>query len=899
MRSAMIKDARNFSMDRVLRDGGSVRIRAIRPEDKQLLVDLFHRLSARSVYYRFFRVKKELTDHELEQFTNLDFDRNVALVATLERDGREEMIGVGRYAQLEQPPGVARCAEVAFEIADEHQGRGIGSVLLDLLAEIARAKGVEEFEADVLGENNGMLAVFGASGFHVKRTLEEGVVHVTFPTQETEDSLTAVRARARKASAASVKVFLEPRAVAIVGATSRPNSIGAALIENARRCGFKGKIFPVHPKAAEIGGIRAYPSIGAIGEPVDVAVIAVPAPAVEGVVAECARAGVRGVVVISSGFAEVEGDGRQVQDRLAAQVRAAGMRLIGPNCMGVMNTDPAVSLNVTFAPRWPQPGNVAMLSQSGAAGLALLERFERLGIGLSSFVSVGNKADVSGNDLLSYWGDDPRTDVILLYLESFGNPRRFAHVAPDVARRKPIVAVKSGRSTAGRRAASSHSAALANLDVAVDALFHQAGVIRTETLHEMFDVGGLLSACGIPAGPAVGVVSNAGGLGILLADACEAHGLVLPELSVATREALRAIAPAQAGLANPIDLTATATAEQYQRALELVGADDAVDTVVAIYITPLVTKPEDVAAAIAAGAGAVPADKPVLVVFMDAAGAPAGLHAGPRGRLPTFEYPENAARGLAAVTDYARWRRRPAGTPIELKTFAERIIRSLVDRLLQGSDGPLWVPPKDLTTMLYAAGILCAVAEETGFAEAVATAERMGYPLVAKAIAPGVVHKSDFGGVVTDLRSAEDVAAAVERLRERLPQATGLLLQRQVSGATEAIVGVTTDPTFGPLVICGLGGVLVELLRDASYRLPPVSDLDAAEMIDSLRLSRVLDGYRGLPAGDRAALASVICRVSALVEIVPEIRELDLNPVMVLPPGKGAVVVDARMQIAR
>jgi acetyl coenzyme A synthetase (ADP forming)-like protein len=895
----MPSDPRTFAVDRVLRDGGSIHVRAIRPDDKQRLLDHFSRLSARSVYFRFFRVKKRLTEDELHQFTELDFRRNVALVATLRRDGDEQIIGVGRYARLDVPPGQPSRAEVAFAVADEHHGRGIGTVLLEHLAEIARPQGIEEFEADVLGENNSMLSVFGQSGYRVQRTIDAGVFHVTFPTAETDASLGAQHRRERAAAAASVAVFLQPRSVAVVGASARAGSIGAALIRNVHRCGFRGPVYPVHPSASEIEGLRAFPSLTAIGQPVDLAVIAVPAAQVEDVVAECAGVGVRGVVVISAGFAEISAAGRAAQQRLTALVRSSGMRMVGPNCMGVLNTDPAVSLNATFAPHWPAPGNIAMLSQSGALGLALLERFAQRGIGLANFVSVGNKADVSSNDLLAYWANDPRTAVIALYLESFGNPHKFGRVAPEVARRKPIVAVKAGRSAAGSRAASSHSAALASRDVAVDALFEQAGVIRTDTLAELFDVAGLLSAQPVPSGGRVGVVTNAGGLGILFADAAEANGLALPELGEAARAALRELLPAAAGLANPIDLLAAASPEQYERAVALVGGDPAVDAVAVIYITPLEVRSEDIAAAIARGAGAVPGEKPVLVVFMARGATPGALATGPRGRLPVFEVPEDAARALAATVRYAGWRARPTGTVLELDSFAEHAIRAVVDRVLAGADAPLWASPQDAATILRAAGVDVAAGEEVAVDDAVGAAERLGYPLVAKAVAPGLVHRSDRGGVQLDLDSGEAVAAAVAALRASVPELTAVLLQRQVEKGIEALVGVTCDPIFGPLVVCGLGGVLVELLRDVSYRLPPVTDVDAAEMLDRLRLAPLLAGYRGSPAGDRAALADLVRRVSALIEIVPELRELDLNPVMVLPPGRGAVVVDAKMQLAR
>jgi acetyl coenzyme A synthetase (ADP forming)-like protein len=894
----VIVDPRHYAVEEILRDGGSIHVRAIRPDDRERLLDHFQRLSARSVYFRFFNAKRRLTDEELHRFTNVDFVRDVGLVATLLEGGVEHIIGVGRYALVPGTPA----AEVAFAVADEHQGRGIGSLLLDHLLRIARAAGVTEFQADVLGENNRMLDVFAASGLVVTSSRDAGIVHLSFATAETDKSRDASLARERIAAAESVRALLNPRAVAVIGASREEGTIGHALVANLQQAGFTGPIYPVNPKADEIRGLPAYPRIGAVGKPVDLAVIAVPAPLVEGAVAECAAVGVRGVVVISAGFAEVSPAGRAAEQRLTSLVRGSGMRMVGPNCMGVLNTDPAVSLNATFAPHWPPAGNVGMLSQSGALGLAILDYARQLNIGMSTFVSVGNKADVSGNDLLSYWAEDPRTGLVVLYLESFGNPRKFARIAPEVARKKPIVAVKSGRSAAGTRAASSHSAALANLDVAVDALFAQAGVIRTNTLEELFDVAALLSTQPVPPGRRVGVVTNAGGPGILLADACEARGLELPALGPETLAALRSFLPPQAGLSNPVDMIASATPDQYARAIEAVGADPGVDSLVVIYVPPLVTRPKEIACAIARGAGAVSVDKPILTVFISSKGAPPMLGEGPRGKLPAYSYPENAAMALSAAEWYGRWRARPRGTPFRLGRFAEDTIRAVIDRVLAEAGGSCWLGPRDLATVLRAAGIGFADAEQATPEDAGAVAERLGFPLVAKAIAPEVLHKTDVGGVILGLDSSAAVTAAVGTLRRRMDaigaHLEGVLLQREVAGGIEALVGVTTDPTFGPLLVCGLGGVLVELLRDVSFHLTPVTDADAREMLDKLRAARLLDGYRGQPPGDRDALVDVILRVAGLVEVVPELRELDLNPVKVLAPGKGAIVVDGRMRVA-
>ena len=720
---------------------------------------------------------------------------------------------------------------------------------------------------------------------------------------ETEEVHQSRRRSERHAAARSIQPILNPRSVALVGASRQPGTIGAALLANLKRCAFTGPIYPINPKAAEIDGLTAYPAVSAVGAPIDMALIAVPAPMVESAVRDCARAGVRGVVIVSSGFGELSQEGREIEKRLRDFCRASGMRMVGPNCMGVLNTDPAISMNAVFVPPWPPAGNIGLLSQSGALGYVILDRIEALKIGLSTFISVGNKVDVSGNDLLAYWAEDPRTDVIVLYLESFGNPREFARVAPEVACRKPIVAMKSGRSAAGTRAATSHSASLANLDVAVDALFEQAGVIRASTLEELMDVAVLLANQPVPAGPRVGVISNGGGPGILLADACEARGLTLPELAPGTVEALHQMLPKMAGLANPIDMIASATAAHYAGAIELVGNDPGIDSLIVIYLPPHLHDPAEVASAISEAAGKVPLEKPVLTVLMSSRGVPMPENAGIRGRLPSYSFPENAAVALAAAERYSRWRTRPAGRCLSLTPSAQAAIRGVIDRVVANHGKPVWLEPDDLATVLRAAGIEFAATEEAHVRDAASVSERLGYPLVLKIQAPEVLHKSDVGGVVLGLRSKDEVAESTDRLVRKMKSAgitvERVLLQREVKGGIEALVGVTADPTFGPLLVCGLGGVLVELIKDVSFRLTPVSDVDAAEMLSKLRSARLLDGYRGNPAGDRAALIDVILRVSALVELVPELHELDLNPVKVLPPGEGAIVVDGRLRVGR
>ncbi|HSQ00925.1 MAG TPA: acetate--CoA ligase family protein, partial [Candidatus Dormibacteraeota bacterium] len=679
-------------------------------------------------------------------------------------------------------------------------------------------------------------------------------------------------------------------AVAVVGASSRPGSLGGALLERVQRGGFRGPIYPVHRAATPVAGLPAFARVGDIAAPVDLALVAVPADALPAVVADCAAAGVRAMVVASGGFAETGPAGREAQQRLAALVRASGMRLIGPNSMGILNTDPAVSLDATAGVGAVTPGAVGLLAQSGAVSLALLERCARLGIGLSSFVSVGNKADVSGNDLLAYWSEDPHTRAVLLYLEDFGDPRRFAQLAPTVARQKPIVAVAASRGAA-------RDAASGERDIVVDALFEQAGVIRTDSLEELFEVAALLANQPVPAGARVGAISNAAGLASFFATACTAGGLTLPALDEATRAALAAALPAAVAAANPLDVLAPARPEDYTVALAALGAAADIDAVVAIFVSPRAAEAETYAAAIAAGAGAVPAHKPVLVVFLCRGRSPAALHAGPRGRLPVYEFPESAARALAAAARYATWRRRPLGDVLALPAPAEEAVRAVVERVRGGGPGPLAVAPPDVAAILRAAGISQAMSEQVGLDDAAEAAERLGYPLVIKALAPRPGDRRPRGALRLGLRTAADVACALEELRAEVPGLAAVILQREVEPVLEARVGVCVDPTFGPLVTCGLGGAIGVLARDVAHRLPPVSDVDAEAMVGCLRLAPLLDGYRGSAPADRAALLDLIRRVSALVDVLPEIESLELEPIALLGPAAGAVVLGTRLTL--
>jgi acetyl coenzyme A synthetase (ADP forming)-like protein len=696
----------------------------------------------------------------------------------------------------------------------------------------------------------------------------------------------------------SLTPFFRPRSVAVIGASRHRGTIGAELFHNLLRYELSGPVYPVNPNAHDVQSVVSYATVEDVPGDVDLAVIVVPAAHVLDVAESCGRKGVKALIVISAGFAEIGVEGRERQDALVRIVREHGMRLIGPNCIGMLNTDTAVKLDATFAPSPPPPGNVGVMSQSGGLGLAIIDYAGKLGLGLSSFVSVGNKADVSGNDLLRYWEQDERTHVILLYIESFGNPRKFSRIARRVARAKPIVAVKSGRSPAGARATGSHTGALlAASDVTVDALFLQAGVIRTDTLAQMFDVASLLAHQSPPRGRRVAILTNAGGPGILCADACAAEGLEIATLGEATHAALHDVLPAAASLGNPVDMIASATAEQYGQAMRILAADAGVDVLIVIFIPPLVTSAEDAARAIADGARAIGSGTSVLTVFMQSGGAPDVLRAA-NAHLASYAFPEDAAIALGRVVRYADWLRRPDGAPPHLDRVDDAsAAAATAEARVQGAP---WLSPGEVDALLHAYGL--PLVEERIVetpADAARVAAAMGGELALKAIAPGLVHKTDAGMVRLHLGSDAMAAAADEmsaRLRASGHTPEGFVVQRMAAAGAEMIVGVVHDPQFGPVVACGTGGVLVELLKDVAVRLTPITTLDADEMVRALRTHPLLTGYRGSPALDVPALVDIIVRVGALVDAHPEIGALDLNPVIV--HERGATIVDARVQLS-
>ncbi len=883
-----------WESDVVLSDGGTVRIRPVRADDEPGALALYERLSDESIYLRFFSPVPRPTAVQLERLTSIDYHDRMVLVAQL----GEEIVAIARYDRCGDGE-----AEVAFTVDDDQQGRGLATLLLEHLAVVARGNGIHVFLADTLADNMKMLNVFAAAGWVSERHFEQGTVRVRFNIDSTTASIDAVEGRERQAEGASIARLMAPRSIAVIGASRHPGSIGYELFRNLLAFGFEGPVYPVNPTAASVAGVRAYPTLLDVPDAVDLAVIVVPAGAVPDVARQCADKHVRGMVIISAGFAEAGSDGKAVERALVMAARRNGMRVIGPNCLGVVSTAPGVRMNATFAPDPPVAGNVAFLSQSGGLGIELMSQAASLGIGISDFVSVGNKADVSGNDLLQYWADDPHTDVILMYLESFGNPRKFARLARRIARTKPIVAVKSGRSAAGSRAASSHTAALASPDVAVDALFRQAGVIRVDTLDELLATAMLLAHQPVPAGRRVAIVSNAGGPGILAADACAGAGLEVPELSASTQEALRVLVARDATVRNPIDLVAGATAEQFEQALRTALQDDGIDALLAIFVPPLVTRAEDVARAIA-GAAEVAGDKPVVACFLGQAGVPAELRGDDRGgvgsrrTIPSFAFPEAAAHALGRVAGLADWRRRPVG---DVPVFHDVDVvgaRAMVRTVLDAHPDGAWLDQREAGFLLACFGIPVVESSTVTSAEsAVAAADELGYPVALKAGAPELVHKTDVGGVALDLRDAAAVADAFTEMARTLGAAMGgAVVQQMVPPGVETIVGVTHDPSFGPLVLFGLGGVTAELLADTSLRIVPITDEDARELVRSLRGSPLFFGYRGRPEVAVDALEDVLLRVGYLADELTEISEMDINPVVV--GADGVIAVDVKIHVA-
>jgi acyl-CoA synthetase (NDP forming)/GNAT superfamily N-acetyltransferase len=847
--------------DAIAADGGIIRIRPVAASDADNLRRLYRNASAENLYRRFLTGGGADVEAEVARLTRPDDGEHLALLA-VERD---EVVGVASFEGVDRP-GVA---EFAVFVADAQHGRGIGTLLLEHLTTAARRRGYGELVGEVLAANAPMLRVVTDLAPALRARHEGGLVEVHLATAAGEAE--AIEERDRRAEHRSLQPLFEPRGVAVIGAGRAPGGVGHETLVNLARGGYAGTLVAVNPNARQVAGVRSYPSIGAVPQPVDLAVIAVPAPVVAATLDECGRAGVRAAVVLSAGFGEAGPAGRVAEAELVRVARRHGMRLVGPNCLGVVNTDPMVALHATFAAVRPGRGGLAVASQSGAVAITILDHAARAGLGLSAFVSLGNKADVSGNDLLAYWHDDPATKVVALYLESIGNPRRFARVARALARRKPVLVVKSGRSAAGRRAGLSHTAAAAAPDRTVDALFAQAGVIRCDSLGDLFDTARLLINQSYPRGHRLAVVGNAGGVNVLAADAAEAYGLEV---------------------AAPVDLGAAAASSAFHEAIAHAARDGAVDALLVVFALTGTNDPAKVMAAIGAGLDRV--RLPAAVVLLGVPDAPATI--GVR-RAPVYDLPERAVAALGRAAQYGAWREEAVGVRPDLSDVDEVAARRIVDAALAAGGG--WQSWSTAAALLGCYGIpVVETVPATGAADTVAAADRLGYPVVVKAGDPDLIHKSDTGAVRLDLADADavrgaytDIAAAVGVVDPPV------IVQPQARGEVELVAGVAHDRLFGSVVLLGAGGVLTELLGDRVLRLPPLTTVDAGRMWRSLRLAPLLTGYRGRPGVAIDAVERLLVHLGRLADDLPEVAELDLNPV--LAGRDGLAVVDVKLRLAR
>lgn len=685
-----------------------------------------------------------------------------------------------------------------------------------------------------------------------------------------------------------------PRAVAVIGASREPQTIGREILDNLLTSGFQGPVFPVNPKADWVHSLKCYPSVTAIPDPVDLAVIVVPHQHVAPVLRECAAKGIGGAVIISNGFKEVGGEGIAREEELLSIAREAGIRLIGPNCMGILNMDAAVQLNASFAKARPVPGNAAFMSQSGALGETILSVAEELDLGLRQFISLGNMADVSGLEMLEYWGNDDAVRLIMMYLEQLGDAHRFLEVASEVTRRKPVVIVKAGQSAQGARAVASHTGSLAGSDAGRVHLFEQCGVLRAGRMEELFDLGRLLVSQPLPAGNRVGIVTNSGGPGILATDALIAHGLQVPAISPRTRDTLRQRVSPAASLANPVDLTADASPAQFRFAIEALLDDPLIDTLLVVFISPVMLDAAEVADFIIQGAGVT--KKPVVTVFMNEREGESAVKRLRSAGIPNYRFPESAARAIAGQVWYADYLRRPAGRKLSFP-LPEPEVASLLGQ----ADADGWVPFEAAMKLLELIGIPTVTSRFLNLEQPEPPASD-AYPVVLKTISPKLLHKSDAGGVVVGIRDAAEWAAALTGMETRLA-AIGLkradyqiLEQAQVQGGEEVIFGVSRDESLGHLLMFGLGGTTVEVLRDVAFRLHPLTDREAAAMVRSIQGLPLLTGFRGRVPCDLEFAEEVLLRLSQLLSLHPEIEELDINPFILTGDRSSSRVVDVRLR---
>ena len=870
----------------LLTDGTTVEIRPARPDDYDAVRDMHANMSPENLYFRFFSMSRVAAEREAQRICREPSPDRGVLLAVL--DG--QVVGCSSYYVASNG---SKSAEVAMAVADDMHSRGIGTLLLEHLVSLARSRGVRAFVAETLTENEPMLEVFAHAGLRAHRALSDGVYEISFPLPAGEGDAdfgayhVAVAERERSADVASLRHVLTPASIAVIGASRRRGSVGRAILQNIIHAGFPGAVYAVNPGAAELDGVPCVPSAAALPEQVDLAVTATPTAAVIGIAEDCGRRGVKALVVTTSGL------DRAARAELLGICRRHGMRLVGPACFGVANT--AISLDATFAAGSPRPGMVGLALQSGGVGVVLLEHLSRLGIGISSFVSLGDKDDVSGNDMLLWWQSDTATKLALLYLDSFGNPRKFARTARAIGRHTPVLTVHAGRSPEGRRLAAARAAAELAPRLTRQALFEQAGVIATANLGELLDTTVLLASQPAPAGRNVGVVSNTRGGAVLGADACGDAGLQVASLSEDTQLALRDLLPDVGSVAGPVNTTAAVAPGLFCRCLELVGADPGVDAVLVLTAT---TATSDLVPEVRASRLPVP----IAVAVMDQVEAVRLLPGPEEGSpaVPAYAYPESAARALGHAARYGVWRATPPGDVPELEGVNRDRARELADSFLTENPGGGWLPLEQAAELLNCYGVRLADAVTASTEDGAAmAAARFAGPVAVRADGPGLVHRNDAGIALLDLHGADEVRRGFRSLRESFgDRLEGVIVQPMITGGVEVKIGVLEEQVFGPLVLFGLAGAAADVLADRAARLAPMTESDADEMIRSVPSAPLLFGRPGTPAADVASLKDMLLRVSQLAEDLPQVAELELSPVVARPDGAVAITWQVRVQAA-
>lgn len=859
-----------WEADVALRDGSVAHIRPIRPSDSPLIEEFHAKQSDESIYFRFFAPLRRLSPKDLHRFTHVDYVDRVALVAT----ARDAIVGVGRYDRVSPTS-----AEVAFNISDHFQGRGIGSVMLEHLAAIAQEAGISRFVAEVLPQNRKMLSVFSEAGYVVSRRFDDGVVSVSFDIAETEQSLAVRLAREHRAEAKSMVTILNPASIVVVGASTRADSLGNSVLRNIAAWDYAGQFAAVNARATEISGIPSYPRVGDVPFDIDLAILAVPARNVRSVVEQCSDKGVKSLLIMASGFAEAGPEGAALQAEVVRLAHGSGMRVLGPNSFGVVNLDPTLRLNASIAPRLPKQGGLGLFAQSGALGIAILDSAARRGLGISVFASAGNRADVSGNDFMHYWIDDEQTRAVGLYLESMGNPRKFSRVARQLASAKPVIVTTSGFTVHGLP--PGHQVRESRLGARVlDAIFSQAGVIRTENTHQLFDIAQLVCGQPLPAGPRVAIVANSDALAALAAQAVETWGLPITH--------------------GPVAIAASAPIDEFRAALESAATDPEVDSVITMFIPPLTTKDQDVAVAVRAIAAQH--GKPVLGSLTGMLrGADDLLYTddvGIQRAVPLYSMPEDAARALAMVTRYAQWRSSDRGELVAPVGTAKRTAEEFIATVLESAPEGRELTGEEAATLLGSYGIaLWPTRPVPTVEDAVRTAAELGYPIVLKSTADRVRHQQSITSIRIDLGTEEEVRAAYESLQEQLRpgERDSIVAQRMAGAGVACVVSSTEDPLFGPVVSFSIAGPPTELLDDIAHRIPPMTDKDVRELIASVKAAPLLQGHRGAEPVHAPALEDLVARVSVLSEDHPEIASLALNPVLAHPGGVDVLGAEIRL----